>query len=368
MASIKRRPDGKWRARYRDPLGKEHAKHFDRKIDGQNWLNEQTAAMLVGKHVAPRAGVITLRAYYESWVTQQLWETNTRARADQQMAVCPFADQPLNKLTLTHFQSWVKAMDRAGLAPLTIHSAIRNVRVVVRAAVREKLIASDPADGVKLPRPRRRDMSMALPTPDMVRALYEAAEPWFKPVVALAAFAGLRVGEVNGLQLKDIDFLKRTLYLRRQVQRTPPHPVEVRAPKYGSERDIALPNGLVTVLARHVEGIGVYGEDGWFFGGKDGGPAFPRKIEYGWDKTRHAAGLPTAHMHDLRHFYASGLIAAGCDVVTVQRALGHSAPSITLDTYSHLWPNSEDRTRSAAQTVFNEVLADSSRTEDQGAG
>ena len=43
MASIKKRPDGQWRARYRDGTGKEHAKHFDRKVDGQRWLDEQTA-------------------------------------------------------------------------------------------------------------------------------------------------------------------------------------------------------------------------------------------------------------------------------------------------------------------------------------
>jgi integrase len=53
-------------------------------------------------------------------------------------------------------------------------------------------------------------------------------------------------------------------------------------------------------------------------------------------------------LHDLRHFYASGLIHAGCDVVTVQRALGHADASVTLTTYSHLWPNADDRTRKAA--------------------
>ena len=58
-----------------------------------------------------------------------------------------------------------------------------------------------------------------------------------------------------------------------------------------------------------------------------------------------AAGVDGMRLHDLRHFYASGLIAAGCDVVTVQRALGHSAASITLRTYAHLWPTAEDRTR-----------------------
>ncbi len=63
-------------------------------------------------------------------------------------------------------------------------------------------------------------------------------------------------------------------------------------------------------------------------------------------------------LHDLRHFYASGLIAAGCDVVTVQHALGHSSPSITLNIYSHLWPKAEDRTRSGRRGPHAAVFAD----------
>ena len=72
------------------------------------------------------------------------------------------------------------------------------------------------------------------------------------------------------------------------------------------------------------------------------------------------------HLHGLRHFYASGLIAAGCDVVTVQRALGHRSPSTTLDTYSHLWPSAEDRTRAGAASLTDLVFtgaADSVRTQ-----
>lgn len=61
-------------------------------------------------------------------------------------------------------------------------------------------------------------------------------------------------------------------------------------------------------------------------------------------------------MHDLRHFYASGLIAAGCDVVTVQRALGHHSATITLSTYAHLWPSAEDRTRAAVTGMLAEVF------------
>ncbi len=73
------------------------------------------------------------------------------------------------------------------------------------------------------------------------------------------------------------------------------------------------------------------------------------------------------HLHHLRHFYASGLIAAGCDVVTVQRALGHQTATVTLNTYSHLWPSAEDKTRAAAASMMAETLGagDSVRTSGQ---
>ena len=62
-------------------------------------------------------------------------------------------------------------------------------------------------------------------------------------------------------------------------------------------------------------------------------------------------------LHDLRHFYASGLIASGCDVVAVQRALGHAKSTTTLTTYAHLWPTGADRVRDAAARLAAEVLS-----------
>ena len=85
-----------------------------------------------------------------------------------------------------------------------------------------------------------------------------------------------------------------------------------------------------------------------------------------WRRIREAAGLSDeVTLHTLRHTFASNLIAQGCDVVTVQRALGHSTPSITLNVYSHLWPSAEDKTRSATSSFMTEVRnsADSVRTE-----
>ena len=80
-------------------------------------------------------------------------------------------------------------------------------------------------------------------------------------------------------------------------------------------------------------------------------------------RVREPAGVEH-RLHDLRHFYASGLINAGCDVVTVQRALGHSNPSVTLNTYGHLWPDANDRTRQAARDVYALCTAYPVRTGD----
>jgi integrase len=81
-------------------------------------------------------------------------------------------------------------------------------------------------------------------------------------------------------------------------------------------------------------------------------------VSRGWGAARDAAGI-SYRLHDLRHFYASGLIRAGCDVVTVQRALGHASATTTLATYSHLWSDADDRTRRAAGELLDAALGGS---------
>lgn len=95
--------------------------------------------------------------------------------------------------------------------------------------------------------------------------------------------------------------------------------------------------------------------DDWLFRVGDE-PMYDNDLTWRWRATRNAAKLPHVRLHDLRHFYASGLIAAGCDIVTVQRALGHSTATTTLNTYSHLWPTAADRTRAAASDLMRQAL------------
>lgn len=79
-------------------------------------------------------------------------------------------------------------------------------------------------------------------------------------------------------------------------------------------------------------------------------------------RARGPAGLPAGfRYHDLRHYFASLLIASGADVKVVQARLRHASAATTLDTYGHLWPDSDESTRSAVAAVFA-VRADSVRT------
>ncbi len=142
----------------------------------------------------------------------------------------------------------------------------------------------------------------------------------------------------------------------RQVQRVTGGTVEIRPPKYGSERVVYLADSLVDLLAQHIATFGTNGEPQWLFAGDGGNPAHQNTVSYWRRKTLRDAGLSGFKLHDLRHFYASGLIAAGCDVVTVQRSLGHATATTTLNTYAHLWPTAEDRARKAAESIMTASL------------
>lgn len=357
MTSIKKRPNGVWRARYRDDTGREHSAHRPTKREAQAWLDAATAQLVAGTHVDPRAGKVTLASFFADWSTRQVWATGTATAMSLAVRTATFSELELRKVRRSHLEAWVKQMHTAGLAPGTIRTRFNNVRTVLRAATRDRLVSVDPADGVTLPRTRKAEYAMHVPSTENVAAVMTAAEPWMAVYVALCAFAGLRLGEASAVQAGDIDFLRRTLHVRRQVQRAPGGRIEVTPPKHGSERDVYLADALLEMLARHIETQGVRGDEGWIFVGAHAEPPHQNTIWYQWQKVLGSAGVDAFRLHDLRHFYASGLIAAGCDVVTVQRAMGHGSATVTLSTYSHLWPNAEDRTRAAAGELMRAALA-----------
>jgi integrase len=274
----------------------------------------------------------------------------------------------MKRILRSHVEQWVKQMSlpattrKQGLAASTIKTRYNYVHMAFRAAVNDRIIRHDPSSGVSLPKPRRAEAAMTIPTPEEVgRAMACVESQDFRAFIAVCAFAGLRLGEAAGLQLGDVDFLRRTIIVRRQVQGQTNSMVEVVAPKHGSERRVFIPEELTEMLSEHVRNVGVWGEEEWLFG-SGGAPLNRNSAGHLWRGVRNAAGLRDYTLHDLRHFFASGLIAAGCDVVTVQSAMGHSDATTTLKVYAHLWPRAEDRTRAAAAGLMSAVVADKLRT------
>jgi integrase len=354
--NIAKRPDGRWRARYRDEAGQERARHFDRKVDAQRWLDEVTTSVFTGNYVDPQHGRISFADFYAEWSTRQVWAEGTRTAADAAAATVPFGSTPLASLRRSHVEQWIKTMS-ARLAPTTVRTRYNYVALCLRGAVSDRIITHSPADGVRLPKVRRAAVAMTIPSPQEVGTAIAVAPAPFRAYLAVCAFAGLRQGEANALQLRDVDFLRRTLAVSRQIQGNTRGSTRVALPKAGSERVVYVPEDLTSLLGEHVATHGTQGADGWLFGDAD--TRLNRNSSgHMWRGVRAACGMEAFTLHDLRHFYASGLIASGCDVVTVQRSLGHSSPSITLDTYAHLWPTAEDRTRKAAAGLMDAALRD----------
>jgi integrase len=188
------------------------------------------------------------------------------------------------------------------------------------------------------------------------------ADEQLRPFIALCAFAGLRLGEAAGVQLGDIDFLRRSLKVSRKSNASTAGRLTFARRSTVQSASSTSP----TASSRWWPSASVLTARRARIGGSSSVRAANRRtrtphrntVGYWWRKTLHDARLTGIKLHDLRHFYTSGLIAAGCDVVTVQRSLGHAKATTTLNTYAHLWPTAEDRTRKAAESIMSASLGE----------
>ena len=368
MASknIAKRPNGKWRARYRDESGKEHSRHFDRKIDASRWLDEVTTSLVTGQYVAPNAGKVTFKAYAEQWRLNQVQHRPT-TRAHMQTTlnrrVYPkLGDKPIGSISPEDIRNWLAWLQVGDdtmtpiLKPLSV-STIRTAHGIVsgifRSAVRDKRIASNPCEGTRLPKPERK--LVVPPTPEIVQSLLDHCPAEYLAMLMLGAGAGMRNGEVLGLTRDRIDFMRRTVTVDRQLVSVQGQKPFLASPKTPSSvRQVPLPQAVVEALSEHVRRYEI-GEKELLF--TYSGEPISRQL-WGhriWRPLVAKTKVGELRFHDLRHYYASLLIRYGESVKTVQARLGHASASETLDTYSHLWPDSDDRTRDAIDAAFRQT-------------
>lgn len=347
-----------WRARYRGPDGKERSQSFPRRVDAERWLRSVETTKDRGEWIDPAAGRRPFREYVTAWQESQVHRPTTAAQVDSHLKnhVLPiFGDRAIASIRPSEVQSWVKGRAEV-LAPSTVEVVYRYLVAVFRAAVEDRVIAQSPCRGVKLPRQEKRHVEpLAVET---VQAVTEAMPGRYRALVTLAAGTGLRQGECFGLTVDRVDFLRRTLKVDRQMVLLPGGPPDFGPPKtQASYRTVPLPAVVVDALAAHLATYPA-GESGLIFTNDQGEPISRTRFSgVVWRPALKAAKLEGAKFHDLRHFYASLLIRHGESVKVVQSRLGHASAAETLDTYSHLWPDSEDQTRAAVDAVLGSAAA-----------
>jgi integrase len=190
-----------------------------------------------------------------------------------------------------------------------------------------------------------------------VAALAEALPGRYRVAVPLAAGAGLRFGEATGLTVPRVNFLQRRIQVIEQAQNGALAPLETRA----SRRTVPTDDWVLSEITAHLQRYGT-GPSQAVMSNTAG--RLVRRSAFGdiWRAAVKAAELPEGtRYHALRHFYASALIAANLNPNVIQSRLGHATIAETMDTYGHLFPDSEDLGRGAVESALAGALAEQRR-------
>lgn len=343
---------------YQSPEGDDVSKTFKLKRDAEAYLHTVEVAILQGSYVDPKAGKIPLADYLNGWLDIQVWKESTdqQVRCHMRNHVLPeLGPLALRSLSRRRVQQWIA--DRSEhLAPSTLKVVHGYLSSVLKSAVQERLIVSNPCDGTKLPKQPK--SLVTPPTTDEVWAIINALPDRFRAFGVLLAGTGLRQSEARGLTVDRVHF-RDGQHIR--VDRQLVHPVGggvvLGPPKTdASIRRVPAAELVLAELARHLQTYPTSHDLGLVFSDEKGQPLRRSRVGAIWNRARDSVGVRSdITPHDFRHYYASLLIHSGLSVKAVQQALGHASARETLDIYAHLWPDDEGRLRDAVQEILGDV-------------
>ena len=321
--------------------------------------------------VEPTGSTATVRTVVTEWLSHseargRAPKTLHEARRSAETVIFPaLGDVPLRELTARHLDElYRKLATGEGRARALKPTSIRRHHAVLSAAlgqaVRWGWLEQNPA--VRAQPPELGQASLQVPTPDEVRTLLAAAQKdndrWGM-LVTLAILTGARRGELCALRWSDIE--GSTIHFRRSVYRAGSERGE-KGTKGGRERQVTL--GAVggelldqwcTDCEERAAELGVrLAADGFVVSPFPDGsrPVNPDSFSAAVHRLCKELKMPHVHLHSLRHFAATEMLAAGIDARNAADVLGHANPSLTLQVYAHA---TADRQRQAAE-VLGRVL------------
>ncbi|MFI1950970.1 tyrosine-type recombinase/integrase [Streptomyces xinghaiensis] len=278
-----------------------------------------------------------------------------------------FGDRRIASLTPEDVEAWVAGLSSQGLKPATIRNTYIALNKACRYALRHGLLAANPCAGVELPKFAADGSPPFAPhflTPAQVESIarqLDAHAP-YGLIVRVAAYTGLRAGELAALRVQDVNVLRRHVEVRRSVQRKKGGLSYTTPKSTRSVRNVPLPPNLVAALTayltqhphRHTPAAALWPgrRPGGYTHGVAADPDGLRPGAVDWTRAfdpgsfyKHyfkpalkAAGVPEdLRFHDLRHTYASIMAAAGVELRKVSRWMGHASISTTDSIYTHLF-------------------------------
>lgn len=378
MASITRRPDGSYRARYRGPDRREKAKHFAKKSDAERWLATQMADIARGDWVDPALGRITLGEWISQWQkTLYHLRPTTVALNDgviRNYLLPRFGSYALGQITPAAINAMIADDIKSGLSISAVRRHVIVLRTALGAAVSEGRLARNACDAVKLPAQPRRDKRFL--NPGQVAALVEASPGHYRPLILTAAYVGLRWGELAGLPVENVDVLRRRIRVTQQLIDINGR-VSVAEPKTkAGRRTVSMPATVAQVLGQQMAEPAVT-TSGYMFPTVTGKPMKRANFRTVWRRTLQSvahqrpeserAMWEALRFHELRHTAAALAIAQGAHPLTIRDRLGHASITVTLDVYGGLFPSTDEDLASSLDDVLQRAAqnqnADEVRTE-----
>jgi integrase len=344
MGSIKKQANGRWRARYRDPSDQSRSRTFDRRVDAERFLATTTTDMYRGDWIDPKLR----RMRFDDWADAleeglvQLAPTTTRRyRQILNLQLRPaFGGRTISGIDYQDVASFIVELHRQGLGPKTIRDCVSVLSLVMKGALRAKVIRENPAAGHHIKVARQR--GQVLPLKDLLR-LVEHARPDYQLALQVLVYTGMRPSELCGLRVRRLDLLKGTVHVCETLT-----PVDstlvVGTTKTDQERVVPLPRFICELLAEHLatrsEKLGrPVDPEEYVFVGVKGTPLsrdFLRKHVV--VPALRASGLPEDfRTYDFRHAHASQLIDMGASPLAIKERLGHADVLTTFRKYGHLF-------------------------------
>lgn len=318
---------------------------YPNKTAAKNAMKISEGEKLTGQALVPRGGQTLLSDWIAIWWPVYMpslkpGSVSAAERINRRYILPLLGELALDELNNITIQGWVAELlegwpEQIALAPKTCRNAHGQLHTILKEAVAQRLIRSNPCEGTRLPEVAHHEMRF-LTEPEAARLLAAMPDHW-RPLVAVLLGTGMRWGEAVGLKVKTVDLFAKRATVVEQLQELPntAELVWVTPKSRMSRRTVPLPAYAADAIVPLVAGKQ---RDDTVFTAVQGGYVRYRVFWRTWTKATVAAGLPGLRIHDLRHTHAAWLISANVPLTAIQRRLGHASIAVTSDRYGHLLP------------------------------